>query len=86
MRIIKSGKLKNKIIKCSNCECEFEYEVTDIQKIYQSYVTLTYSHQNKMVHCVYCPECGKKYDLFSTLETQNFDNITLTGACLCQEK
>lgn len=86
MRIIKSGKLKNKIIKCTDCECEFEYELTDIVKICLNTAVLTYPYRYQTNHCVYCPECGKEHYLYSTFKDQTFENITLVGGTSCQGK
>ena len=87
MRIIKSGKLKNKIIKCT-CECEFEYELTDIVKTRLNLNTavLTYPYRYQTNHCVYCPECGKEHYLYLTFETKTLDNVTMTRGTSCQEK
>lgn len=57
MKIIKPGKLEKKV-KCSYCECEFEYDVEDIKEDYDyPYTCFASSTKQKFVKC---PECGNK--------------------------
>ena len=82
MRIIKSGKLKNKKIVCE-CECEFEYETQDILKDYfgSAYI-LTYP----ITYYVNCPECGKKHDIYTTYEHQSIAITSNLGTIKCNKE
>lgn len=57
MKIIKEGKLEKKQ-KCSYCECEFEYDVEDIEEGYDNpFDGLAGCPKQRFVRC---PECGNK--------------------------
>ena len=87
MRIIKSGKLKNKKIVCE-CECEFEYETQDILKDYfgSTYVLTTNPPTYPVTHYVNCPECGKKHVIYTTYEHQSITITSNLGTIKCNEE
>lgn len=87
MRIIKSGKLKNKKMVCE-CECEFEYETQDILKDYFSsgYCISTNPPMFPVIHYVNCPECGKKHIIYTTYEYQNINFSCTIGATKCSKE
>lgn len=59
MKIIKEGKLEKKV-KCSYCECEFEYDVEDIKEDHvHSFDCIAAISKGKQ-RFVRCPECGNK--------------------------
>lgn len=64
MKIIKHGNLNNIII-CTNCQCEFEYNNSDI-KVELSEYTTTSAICDRFV---LCPECGAKIYIKSVSAT-----------------
>lgn len=60
MKIIKKGKI-NTIVTCDFCECEYEFDRTDIKKESSSVYNInTYTTNNYEYKYVECPCCGHK--------------------------
>lgn len=80
MRIIKEGNIV-KEVKCSYCNCEYEFETKDIcDEYYSNIISSDYSYEERFVRkFVYCPECGEKYYIrqmsnhYSKLIAENVD-------------
>lgn len=60
MKIIKKGKINN-IVTCDFCECEYEFDRTDIKK--ESNITLNVDINTHEYKYVECPCCGHKHYL-----------------------
>lgn len=76
MKIIKKGKINN-IVTCDFCECEYEFDISDISKESRtsySYITLNGSNNTHEYKYVECPCCGHKHFL---QKPQNFTSGTV---------
>lgn len=68
MKVLKHGKV-NRVVTC-NCGCEFEFDMGDIQSVYDiSSSTAMSSFPKKYV---ICPDCGAKIYIISPLDTQEY--------------
>lgn len=53
IKIITKGKIEKRLVRCSNCECEFTFEREDI----------VYTDQRHEYESIKCPWCGKLLSL-----------------------
>ena len=60
MKVIKKGKINN-IVTCDFCECEYEFDSTDIKK--ESNIILNIGNNTHEYKYVECPCCGHKHYL-----------------------
>lgn len=76
IKIIKDGKLTKFKKTCPDCDCEFEYEASDLSTDYS--VCLT-TYPPKYNTYIVCPCCGKHlYHGYATPAISSYPNITYT--------
>ena len=78
MKVIRDGKKKVFRKTCEDCDCEFEYDLKDLQTDYSLMLT---SYPGRYERYVVCPCCGKRihHDYVEHSYVSKFPNIIYTS-------